>query len=249
MGTFAHIPPFVEEFVCKKLGLKPAPISTQIVQRDHHAEFFTTLAIIASSIEKFSVELRHLQRTEVLEAEEFFTKGQKGSSAMPHKRNPISSENLSGLARLVRSYSLASLENIPLWHERDISHSSVERVIAPDATILIDYMLNRLTSLIKNLIVYPENMKTNLEKMGGLIFSEAILLLLTRKGLSREEAYGVVQRNAMKVWEEGSNFKTLLSQDEVITRLFTHEELDEVFDVRSHLKHVDDVFQRVFENR
>lgn len=249
VGTFAHIPPFVEEFVCKKLGLKPAPISTQIVQRDHHAEFFTTLAIIASSIEKFSVELRHLQRTEVLEAEEFFTKGQKGSSAMPHKRNPISSENLSGLARLVRSYSLASLENIPLWHERDISHSSVERVIAPDATILIDYMLNRLTSLIKNLIVYPENMKTNLEKMGGLIFSEAILLLLTRKGLSREEAYGVVQRNAMKVWEEGSNFKTLLSQDEVITQLFTHEELDEVLDVRSHLKHVDDVFQRVFENR
>ncbi|MCJ7748128.1 MAG: adenylosuccinate lyase [Desulfobacterales bacterium] len=246
VGTFAHIPPFVEEFVCGRLGLKPAPISTQIIQRDHHAEFFTTLAIIASSIEKFSVELRHLQRTEVLEAEEFFSKGQKGSSAMPHKRNPISSENLSGLARLVRSYGSAALENIPLWHERDISHSSVERVIAPDATILIDYMLNRFTSLIENLIVYPENMKANLEKMGGLIYSEAVLLLLTKKGLSREEAYGVVQRNAMRVWEKGEDFKTLLSQDEGIKRLLTQEELDAVFDVRSHLKHIDDIFRRVF---
>ena len=246
VGTFAHIPPFVEEFVCARLGLKPAPISTQIIQRDHHAEFFTTLAIIASSIEKFSVELRHLQRTEVLEAEEYFSKGQKGSSAMPHKRNPVSSENLSGLARLIRSYSIAALENIPLWHERDISHSSVERVIAPDSTILIDYMLNRLTSLIENLIVYPENMKANLERMGGLIYSEAILLLLTKKGLSREEAYGVVQRNAMKVWEKGGDFKTLLSQDEVIKRLLTQEELDAAFDIREHLKHVDDIFQRVF---
>jgi len=246
VGTFAHIRPFVEEFVCERLGLKPAPISTQVVQRDHHAEFFTTLAILASSIEKFSVELRHLQRTEVLEAEEFFSKGQKGSSAMPHKRNPISSENLSGLARLVRSYSFASLENIPLWHERDISHSSVERVIAPDATILIDYMVNRFTSLIENLIVYPENMKANLEKMGGLIYSEAVLLLLTRKGLSREEAYGVVQRNAMRVWEKGEDFKTLLSQDEGIKRLLTQEELDAAFDVRGHLKHVDDIFLRVF---
>jgi adenylosuccinate lyase len=246
VGTFAHIRPFVEEFVCGRLGLQPAPISTQIVQRDHHAEFFTTLAIIASSIEKFSVELRHLQRTEVLEAEEFFSKGQKGSSAMPHKRNPISSENLSGLARLVRSYGFAALENIPLWHERDISHSSVERVIAPDATILIDYMLNRFTSVIENLIVYPENMKSNLEKMGGLIYSEAVLLLLTKKGLSREEAYGVVQRNAMNVWEKGGNFKTLLSQDKEIKRLFTQEELDAAFDVRGHLKHVDDIFRRVF---
>ena len=246
VGTFAHIPPFVEEFVCRRLGLKPAPISTQIVQRDHHAEFFTTLAILASSIEKFSVELRHLQRTEVLEAEEFFSKGQKGSSAMPHKRNPISAENLSGLARLVRSYSIAAMENIPLWHERDISHSSVERVIAPDATILIDYMLNRLTSIVENLIVYPENMKANLDKMGGLIFSEAILLLLTRKGLSREEAYGVVQRNAMKVWEKGDDFKTLLSQDEVIKRLLAPEELNAAFNVRSHLKHVEDIFRRVF---
>jgi len=201
---------------------------------------------MASSIEKFSVELRHLQRTEVLEAEEFFSKGQKGSSAMPHKRNPISSENLSGLARLMRSYSLAALENIPLWHERDISHSSVERVIAPDATILIDYMLNRLTSLVENLIVYPENMKTNLEKMGGLIFSESILLHLTKKGLSREEAYGVVQRNAMRVWEKGEDFKTLLSQDEVIKRLMTQEELDALFDVRTHLKHTEDILRRVF---
>lgn len=246
VGTFAHIPPFVEEFVCKRLGLKPASISTQIVQRDHHAEFFTTLAIIASSIEKFSVELRHLQRTEVLEAEEFFSKGQKGSSAMPHKRNPISAENLSGLARMIRSYSLAALENVPLWHERDISHSSVERVIAPDATILIDYMLNRLASLIENLIVYPENMKANLEKMGGLLFSEAILLVLTRKGLSREEAYAVVQRNAMKVWEKGEDFKALLSRDEEVRRLLTPEELEAIFDVRSHLKHVDDIFRRVF---
>jgi len=246
VGTFAHIPPFVEEFVCERLGLKPAPISTQIVQRDHHAEFFTTLALIATSIEKFSVELRHLQRTEVLEAEEFFSKGQKGSSAMPHKRNPISSENLSGLARLLRSYSLAALEDVPLWHERDISHSSVERVIAPDATILIDYMLNRFASIMENLIVYPENMKANLEKMGGLIYSEAVLLLLSKKGLSREEAYGVVQRNAMRVWEKAEDFKTLLSQDEGIKRLLTQEELDAAFDVRSHLKHVDDIFRRVF---
>jgi adenylosuccinate lyase len=246
VGTFAHIPPSVEETVCKRLGLKPAPISTQIVQRDHHAEFFATLAILASSVEKFAVELRHLQRTEVLETEEFFSKGQKGSSAMPHKRNPISAENLSGLARLVRSYSMAALENMPLWHERDISHSSVERVIGPDATILVDYMFNRLASLIEHLIVYPENMKANLEKMGGLIHSEAILLLLTRKGLSREEAYGVVQRNAMQVWERGADFKTLLSQDETIRRLVAREELDHILDVRSHLRHVDDIFQRVF---
>ena len=246
VGTFAHIPPFVEEYVCRRLGLKAAPISTQIVQRDHHAEFFTTLALIASSIEKFSVELRHLQRTEVLEAEEFFSKGQKGSSAMPHKRNPISAENLSGLARLVRSYSIASLENIPLWHERDISHSSVERVIAPDATILIDYMLSRFTSIVKNLLVYPDHMKANLEKMGGLIFSEALLLLLTRKGLSREEAYGIVQRNAMKVWERGGDFRTLLSQDEAIQRLLKPEDLEAAFDVKAPLKHINVIYRRVF---
>lgn len=246
MGTFAHIPPSVEAFVCDRLGLRPAPISTQIVQRDHHAEFFTTLAILASSVEKFAVELRHLQRTEVLEAEEYFSKGQKGSSAMPHKRNPISAENLSGLARLVRSYSLAALENIPLWHERDISHSSVERVIGPDATILVDYMLQRLTSIVEQLIVYPERMKANLEKTGGLIFSEAVLLRLTEKGLSREEAYHVVQRNAMRVWEEGKDFKHLLSEDEVIQRLLSPGELDEFFDAKTHLAHVDEIYGRVF---
>ncbi len=246
VGTFSHISPEVEEYVCKRLGLKPAPISTQIIQRDHHAEFFTTLAIIATSIEKFSVELRHLQRTEVLEAEEFFSKGQKGSSAMPHKRNPVSAENLSGLARLARSYSFAALENVPLWHERDISHSSVERVIGPDATILVDYMLNRFTNLLENLIVYPENMKKNLEKMGGLVYSEALLLLLTKKGLSREEAYEVVQRNAMKVWQEGGDFKSILLEDEMIKKTLTKEEIDNVFDINIHLKHLDDIFQRVF---
>jgi adenylosuccinate lyase len=246
VGTFAHVPPFAEEFVCQRLGLKPAPISTQVIQRDHHAELFTTLAIVASSIEKFAVELRHLQRTEVLEVEESFTGGQKGSSAMPHKRNPISAENLTGLARLVRSYSLPALENMALWHERDISHSSVERVIAPDATLLVDYMLTRLTSILENLVVYPEHMKVNLEKMGGLIFSEGVLLLLTRKGLSREEAYGVVQRSAMRVWEQGEDFKVLLSRDEVIRRLITPEELSAVFDVKNYLKHVETIFQRVF---
>ncbi|MCX8116722.1 MAG: adenylosuccinate lyase [Desulfobacterota bacterium] len=246
VGTFAHVPPSVEERVCRRLGLRPAAISSQIVQRDHHAEFFTTLALLASSIEKFSVELRHLQRTEVLEAEEFFSKGQKGSSAMPHKRNPISAENLSGLARLVRAYSMAALENIPLWHERDISHSSVERVIGPDATILIDYMLHRFTSLVEHLIVYPEKMKANLEKMGGLIHSEAVLLLLTKKGLSREEAYALVQRNALRAWEGGGEFKALIFLDETIGRLLSREELEEAFDVRLHLRHIDHIFQRVF---
>lgn len=246
VGTFANIPPFVEEYVCKKLGLKPAPVSTQIIQRDRHAEYFTTLAIIASSIEKFAVEIRHLQRTEVLEAEEPFTKGQKGSSAMPHKRNPVLSENLTGLARLVRGYANAAMENIPLWHERDISHSSVERIIAPDATILVDFMLTRFTGLIKDLVVYPENMKKNLEKMKGLINSQRVLLALTEKGLSREDAYKIVQRNAMKVWERGKDFETLLLKDKEVIKYLSKREIPELFDIAYHLKNVDYIFKRVF---
>jgi adenylosuccinate lyase len=246
VGTFAHTPPFVEEYVCRKCGLKPSPISTQIIQRDRYAEFFTTLAIIASSIEKFAVEIRHLQRTEVLEAEEFFTKGQKGSSSMPHKRNPILSENLCGLARLVRANALAALENIPLWHERDISHSSVERVIAPDSTILVDYMLNRVTNIIAKLLVYPDTMRENLEKTKGLIFSERLMLELTKRKISREEAYSMVQRNAMNVWEEGTDFKEMILKDKEITEVLSRKEIEECFDLHSHLGHVDEIFQRVF---
>jgi len=247
VGTFAHVPPFVEEYVCLKCGLKPALVSTQIIQRDHHAEFFTTLAIIASSIEKFALEIRHLQRTEVLEAEEFFTKGQKGSSAMPHKRNPILSENLCGLARMVRANSLAALENVPLWHERDISHSSVERVIAPDSAILMDYMLHRLTTVIDNLLVYPENMLRNLEKTKGLIFSEGLMLELTKREISREDAYAMVQRNAMKVWEGGTDFKQEVLKDPEITKALSREEIEECFDLHGHLGHVEEIFKRVFE--
>lgn len=246
VGTFANIPPFVEEYVCKKLGLKPAPVSTQIIQRDRHAEYFTTLAIIASSIEKFAVEIRHLQRTEVLEAEEPFTKGQKGSSAMPHKRNPVLSENLTGLARLVRGYANAAMENIPLWHERDISHSSVERVIAPDATILVDFMLNRFTNLVMNLVVYPENMKKNLNMMKGLVHSQRVLLALTEKGASREDAYKIVQRNAMKVWAKDMNFKTLLLKDKDVVKYLSKKEVSDLFDIAYHLKNVDYIFKRVF---
>jgi adenylosuccinate lyase len=247
VGTFANVPPFVEEYVCRNCGLKPARISTQIIQRDHHAEFFTTLAVIASSIEKFALEIRHLQRTEVLEAEEFFTKGQKGSSAMPHKRNPILSENLCGLARMVRANSLAALENIPLWHERDISHSSVERVIAPDTTILLDYMLSRLTNIIDNLLVYPENMVKNLEKTKGLIFSERLMLELTKRKISREDAYSLVQRNAMRVWEEGTGFKQEVLKDSEITKVLSRKEIEECFDLKGHLGHVEEIFKRVFE--
>ncbi len=248
VGTFANVPPFVEEYVCLKCGLKPAPVSTQIVQRDHHAEFFTTLAVIASSIEKFAVEIRHLQRTEVLEAEEFFTKGQKGSSAMPHKRNPILSENLCGLARMVRANSLAALENVALWHERDISHSSVERVIGPDSTILMDYMLYRLTNVIDNLLVYPENMARNLERTKGLIFSESLMLELTKRKISREDAYAMVQRNAMRVWEEGTDFKQEVLKDPEITKALSREEIEECFDLHSHLGNVDEIFKRIFEH-
>jgi adenylosuccinate lyase len=246
VGTFANIDPGVEEYVCRKAGLKPAPCSTQIVQRDRHAEFFSTLAIIASSVEKFAVEIRHLQRTEVLEAEEFFSKGQKGSSAMPHKRNPVLSENLSGLARLIRGYAVSAMENVPLWHERDISHSSVERVIGPDATILMDFMLNRCRGLIENLVVYPENMLKNLNLMRGLIFSQRVLLELANKGASREKAYALVQRNAMKVWEEGKDFQAELLSDQDVRQYLSEADIKEAFDLNYHLKHVGTIFARVF---
>ena len=246
VGTFANIPPFVEEYVCKHLELTPEPVSTQVIQRDRHAEFFTTLALIASSIENFSVELRHLQRTEVLEAEEYFSPGQKGSSAMPHKRNPISAENLTGLARLVRSNSFAAMENVALWHERDISHSSVERIIGPDSTIMMNYMLNRFADLMDKLIVYPENMMKNLNQLHGLIHSQRVLLALTVKGASREEAYNLVQRNAMKVWAEGKDFKELLLADQDVARYLDKKEIENSFDLNYHLKSVDYIFNRVF---
>ena len=246
VGTFAHIDPAVEAYVCRHLGLKPAPASSQIIQRDRYAEYFTTLAVIAGSIEKMAVEIRHLQRTEVLEAEEYFSKGQKGSSAMPHKRNPIASENLTGLARLVRSYALAALESQALWHERDISHSSVERVIGPDATTLLDYMLTRLTGLIQNLIVYPDRMRKNLDLTKGLPFSEGILLALTRKGITREEAYRVVQENAMKAWAGEDSFQELLEADPRIRKWLTPEELSRLFDLNHTLKNVETIFRRVF---
>lgn len=246
VGTFANIDPKVEEYVCKKAGLKPAPCSTQVIQRDRHAEFFSTLAIIASSIEKFAVEIRHLQRTEVLEAEEYFSKGQKGSSAMPHKRNPVLSENLTGLARLIRGYAVSALENVPLWHERDISHSSVERIIGPDATIVMDFMLNRCIGLIDNLVVYPENMMRNLNQMRGLIFSQRVLLKLANAGASREKAYELVQRNAMKVWEQGKDFQTELLADNEVRGYLPDDEIREAFDLNYHLKHVNTIFTRVF---
>lgn len=246
VGTFANIDPFVEEYVCKKAGLRPAPCSTQVVQRDRHAEFFCTLAIIASSIEKFAVEIRHLQRTEVLEAEEFFSKGQKGSSAMPHKRNPVLSENLTGLARLIRGYSVSALENVPLWHERDISHSSVERIIGPDATILMDFMLNRTIGLIENLVVYPDNMMKNLNLMGGLFNSQRVLLKLATAGASRERAYELVQRNAMKVWEQKKDLMEELLADTEVRSFLGEGDIREAFDLNYHLKHVDTIFKRVF---
>ncbi len=246
VGTFANIPPEVEAYVCKKLGLKPAAISSQIIQRDRHAEFFSTLAVIASSLDKFAVEIRHLQRTEVLEVEEFFSSGQKGSSAMPHKRNPVVSEQMSGLARVIRANASAALENVPLWHERDISHSSVERIIGPDSCILIHYMTVKMTQLLDRLIVYPKNMQKNLEKTGGLIFSQYILLALTRKGVSREEAYRIVQRNAMAVWEKGGNFLSRLKKDKEIKKYLTIKELEKSFNLNYHLKNVDNIFKRVF---
>jgi adenylosuccinate lyase len=229
------------------MGLKPEPVSTQVIPRDRHAEYFCTLAVIASSMERIAVEVRHLQRTEVLEAEEFFSKGQKGSSAMPHKRNPILSENLTGLARLVRGYAMPALENVALWHERDISHSSVERNIGPDATVTLDFALGRLNGLIKNLVVYPKNMLNNLNRMKGLVFSQKILLDLTQAGVSREDAYRLVQRNAMKVWEEGKDFLEELLADSEVVGALGEEKIRESFDLAYHLKHVDTIFRRVFE--
>lgn len=246
VGTFANIDPFVEEYVCEKMGLKPETVSTQVIPRDRHAEFFCTLAIIASSMERIAVEVRHLQRTEVLEAEEFFSKGQKGSSAMPHKRNPILSENLTGQARYIRSLCIPALENVALWHERDISHSSVERYIAPDATVALDFSLRRLNGLIKNLVVYPENMARNLNQMKGLVFSQKILLDLTQAGVSREDSYRLVQHNAMKVWEQGMDFQTELLADQEVVGALGEARIREAFDLNYHLKHVDTIFKRVF---
>ena len=247
VGTFACIHPEVEEYVCSKLGLKAAPVSTQIIQRDRHAEFFTTLAIVAGTIDKIATEIRHLQRTEVLEAEEFFSSGQKGSSAMPHKRNPVVSEQMCGLARMVRSNAFAALENMPLWHERDISHSSVERVIAPDSTILIHYMLRKMTKMMEHLIVYPKNMMRNLEKTEGLIFSQSVLLALVEKGISREEAYSLVQKNAMQSWTKGKDFLTLLKKDKKVSSLLTKKEIEKIFNLKAQFKNVDIIFKRIFK--
>jgi adenylosuccinate lyase len=248
VGTFAQVPPEVEEHVAKALGLSPEPVSTQVIPRDRHAFFFATLGVIASSIERLATEVRHLQRTEVLEAEEYFSPGQKGSSAMPHKRNPVLTENLTGLARMVRGYVTPALENVALWHERDISHSSVERFIGPDATITLDFALARLASVVDKLLVYPERMQKNLDRMGGLVHSQRVLLALTQAGLSREESYALVQRNAMKVWEsdgELSLLDLLKADPDVSSRLSTGE-LDALFDLDYHLKHVDTIFDRVF---
>ncbi len=246
VGTFANITPFVEEYVAGKLGLKPEPVSSQVIPRDRHAAFFSTLAVIASSVENVAVEIRHSQRTEVLEAEEYFSPGQKGSSAMPHKRNPVLSENLCGLARMVRAYAMPALENVALWHERDISHSSVERMIGPDATVTLDFALARLTDMLDKLIVYPENMTKNLNKLGGLIFSQRVLLALTQAGVSREDSYALVQRNAMKVWEQGKDFLTELLSDKEVTKSVKPEEIRKLFDMDYHTKHVDTIFKRVF---
>ncbi|MFO7263758.1 MAG: adenylosuccinate lyase [Bacillota bacterium] len=245
VGTYANIPPFVEEYVCKKLGIQPAPISTQTLQRDRHAYYLATLALIATSLEKFAVEIRALQKSEVREVEERFHPGQKGSSAMPHKRNPVGSENISGLSRLMRGYMLAAYENVPLWHERDISHSSVERVALADATILLDYMLHRFTNILRELTVYPENMRRNMDRTFGLIYSQRVMLALIEKGLSREEAYDLVQPRAMQAWEEQRPFRAILEEEPRITELLSPSELDDCFDYRYHLKHVDTIFARL----
>jgi adenylosuccinate lyase len=246
VGTFAQIDPRVEEHVAKAMGLVPEPISTQVIPRDRHAMYFATLGVIASSVERLATEIRHLQRTEVLEAEEFFSEGQKGSSAMPHKRNPVLSENLTGLSRMVRAYVTPAMENVVLWHERDISHSSAERMIAPDATVTLDFALNRLAGLIDKLLIYPENMQKNMDRLGGLIHSQRLLIALTQKGASREDAYRLVQRNAMPVWRGEGDFQTLLKQDPEVKKYLSDAEISEQFDLGYHLKHVDTIFRRVF---
>ncbi len=248
VGTFANIDPQVEEHVAERLGLAPEPVSTQVIPRDRHAMFFSTLAVIAGSIERVAVEIRHLQRTEVLEAEEYFAPGQKGSSAMPHKRNPILTENLTGQARMIRGYAMPALENVALWHERDISHSSVERFIGPDATITLDFALARLTGVIDKLLVYPDRMQANMDRMGGLIHSQRVLLALTQAGITRDDAYRLVQRNAMKVWESDGrkSLLELLKQDEEVTAALSDTELEEKFDLGYHFKHVETIFERVF---
>jgi adenylosuccinate lyase len=245
VGTFAHLDPEVEEEVCRKLGIRPDPVSTQIVQRDRHAQFLTTCAVIASSLEKIALEIRHLQRTEVLEAEEYFAKGQKGSSAMPHKRNPITCERICGLARILRTNAISSLENVALWHERDISHSSVERVIFPDSTILLDYMLFKTIQLVDRLLVYPDRMRENMEKTNGLIFSQSLMLALIRKEVSREEAYRIVQKVAMECWKTGDNFASMCQRDPEIKHLLTDTEIQIAFDLKHHLRNVDRIFHRI----
>jgi adenylosuccinate lyase len=247
VGTFAQVDPRVEEYVAKQMGLAAEPVSTQIIPRDRHAMYFATLGVIASSVERLATEIRHLQRTEVLEAEEFFSEKQKGSSAMPHKRNPVLSENVTGLARMVRSYAVPAMENVALWHERDISHSSVERMIGPDATVTLDFALDRLAGIVDKLIVYPVNMKKNLDKLGGLVHSQRVLIALTQKGVAREDAYRLVQRNAMKVWNgESSDFLGLLKADEDVRAALSDKELEDNFDLGYHFKHVDTIFKRVF---
>jgi adenylosuccinate lyase len=246
VGTFAQVDPRVEEHVATAMGLVVEPISTQVIPRDRHAMYFATLAVVASSLERLATEIRHLQRTEVLEAEEYFSAGQKGSSSMPHKRNPVLSENLTGLARMVRAYATPALEDVALWHERDISHSSVERMIGPDATVTLDFALNRLAGLIDKLVVYPENMQRNLDRLGGLVHSQRVLIALTRKGASREDAYAFVQRNAMRVWRSEGDFLTLLKADQDVRKYLSEAEIEEEFDLAYHFKHVDTIFKRVF---
>ncbi|MFZ1101784.1 MAG: adenylosuccinate lyase [Hyphomicrobiaceae bacterium] len=245
VGTFANVDPRVEAYVAERMGLRPEPVSTQVIPRDRHAMYFATLAVIASSLERLAVEVRHLQRTEVLEAEEHFSEGQKGSSAMPHKRNPVLTENITGLARMVRAYALPALENVALWHERDISHSAVERMIGPDATVTLDFALARMAGVIDKLVVYPENMRRNLDRLGGLVHSQRVMLALVDKGLAREDAYRLVQRNAMRVWQDGGNFLELLKADADVCRALSAGQLEALFDLGYHTKHVDDIFARV----